>query len=183
MCGGSTSERSRLLTQGEAQEHNSPVSGGRLRRPDHASPEQVAGNDITIGSHVCSLGVLLFESRPERPYRPSSGRGEALKKHRRRRALRPSQAVQDPDKAHARADTPGKLCRDLKGDLDTIVVKTLSKAPRDRYPTADAFAQDLGRHSAASRCWHGRRAAGTVPGSSSCGTSWRSVWRQPYVGR
>ena len=42
--------------------------------------------------------------------------------------------------------TPGKLCRDLKGDLDTIVLKALSKAPRDRYPTADAFAQDIGRH-------------------------------------
>ena len=138
----------KLLTQGEAHETELTRIGGRLLTPDYASPEQVAGNVITTASDVYSLGVVLFELLTgERPYK--------LKRQTRRsleeaivagEPLRPSQAVQDSDKAHARATTPGKLCRDLRGDLDTIVVKTLSKAPRDRYPTADAFAQDIGRH-------------------------------------
>jgi serine/threonine-protein kinase len=34
----------------------------------------------------------------------------------------------------------------LQGDLDTIILKALQKNPRQRYATADAFAQDIERH-------------------------------------
>ena len=138
----------KLLTEGEAYETELTRVGGRVLTPDYASPEQVAGGVITTASDVYSLGVVLFELLTgERPYK--------LKRQTRwsleeaiitDTPLRPSQAVQDSDKAHARAATPRKLGRDLQGDLDTIILKALSKAPRDRYATADAFAQDIGRH-------------------------------------
>jgi serine/threonine-protein kinase len=38
-----------------------------------------------------------------------------------------------------------KLARSLKGDLDTIAMKALKKSPGERYPTANAFAEDTGR--------------------------------------
>jgi serine/threonine protein kinase len=138
----------KLLTKDEAQETELTRMGGRVLTPDYASPEQVAGNPITTASDLYSLGVNLFELLTgERPYqlRRQTRRGleEAILADEPRR---PSQAAQDPDKARARGATLKKLSRDLKGDLDTIVLKALSKAPQDRYPTADAFGQDIGRY-------------------------------------
>ena len=138
----------KLLTDGEAHETELTRAGGRLLTPDYASPEQIAGNAITTASDVYSLGVVLFELLTgERPYRvrrdtPLSLEEAVLSGD----PVRPSQAVVDPAKAHARGITPKKLARDLKGDLDTIVLKALSKTSRDRYLTADAFAQDLTRY-------------------------------------
>lgn len=138
----------KLLTEGEAHETEITRIGGRVLTPDYASPEQVAGNAITTASDVYSLGVVLFELLTgERPYKLKLQTGRCLEEAIvTDEPLRPSQAVQDPHKAHARGTTPKKLLRDLKGDLDTIVLTALSKAPRDRYPTVDAFAQDIGRY-------------------------------------
>src|SRR6185369_13898850 len=41
--------------------------------------------------------------------------------------------------------TKRKLCAMLEGDLDTIALKALKKRAADRYPTADAFREDLRR--------------------------------------
>ncbi len=138
----------KLLTEGEVQESEVTRVGGRMLTPDYASPEQVAGSGITTATDMYSLGVVLFELLTgERPYR--------LKTHTRRsqeeaiasdEPLRPSHAVKDVNKASSRAASPKRLCHDLKGDLDTIVLKALAKLPKDRYPTADAFAQDIGRY-------------------------------------
>jgi serine/threonine-protein kinase len=47
--------------------------------------------------------------------------------------------------ADARATTPKKLARLLRGELDNITFKTLRKLPAERYATANAFAEDIGR--------------------------------------
>jgi hypothetical protein len=59
---------------------------------------------------------------------------------------RPSQAVRDEVKSQARALSTKKLAAALKGDLDTIVMRALRNQPADRYPTADAVAQDIERY-------------------------------------
>jgi hypothetical protein len=41
---------------------------------------------------------------------------------------------------------PSEFRRDLSGDLETILLKALSKDPRLRYSTVDEFAADLRRH-------------------------------------
>jgi len=48
--------------------------------------------------------------------------------------------------AAARATTPQKLVRALRGDLDNILAKALKKLPAERYQTVTAFAGDLQRH-------------------------------------
>ena len=46
----------------------------------------------------------------------------------------------------ARATTARRLLRQLRGDLDAIVLKALEHNPRDRYRSAEALADDLQRY-------------------------------------
>jgi serine/threonine-protein kinase len=47
--------------------------------------------------------------------------------------------------AAARATTAKKLSRTLRGDLDTIAIKAMKKSPTERYPTVNAFGEDIER--------------------------------------
>ena len=40
----------------------------------------------------------------------------------------------------------GRFAKTLRGDLDNIVLKALKKAPEERYPSAEQFAEDLRRY-------------------------------------
>jgi serine/threonine-protein kinase len=121
--------------------------GERAMTREYASPEQVLGAPVSIASDVYSLGVVLYEllcgRSPYRPERPSA----ALLEHAILYAepLPPSRSGIDVAIAASRSTTPPALVRALAGDLDTIVLKALKKAPADRYATADALEQDLRR--------------------------------------
>jgi eukaryotic-like serine/threonine-protein kinase len=138
----------KLLTDGEARETELTRLGGRALTPDYASPEQIAGDPITIASDVYSLGIVLYELLcGSRPY---------LLKRESRQALeqailsvdpiKPSETAITEDAGRARSTTARKLAQTLQGDLDTIVLKAIKKDPAERYATADAFIQDLERY-------------------------------------
>ena len=52
----------------------------------------------------------------------------------------------EPAAATARDGTTEQLARQLRGDLDAIVLKALAKDPAQRYPSAAAMAEDLQRY-------------------------------------
>ena len=56
--------------------------------------------------------------------------------------------------------------RALKGDLDTIALKALSKPPQNRYATADAFAQDIERYLGGEAVLAQPETLGTAPENS-----------------
>jgi eukaryotic-like serine/threonine-protein kinase len=109
---------------------------GHALTPDYASPEQIAGTPIGTASDVYSLGVVLFELLTgERPYRLRRGTRAALEEAIVEAAVpRPSSVAAD-----------ARRRRVLRGDLDTIVLKALKKAPAERYASVTAFADDLRR--------------------------------------
>jgi eukaryotic-like serine/threonine-protein kinase len=120
---------------------------GRALTPGYASPEQVLGHPLTTATDVYSLGVVLYELvAGHRPYKVKGTSAAQLEE-----AIvnvdpaRPSTGI-DPDAAAARATNARRLGRILAGDLDTIVMKTLAKAPQDRYATVAEFADDLHRY-------------------------------------
>jgi eukaryotic-like serine/threonine-protein kinase len=51
-----------------------------------------------------------------------------------------------PPFPHIGAAEPQKLARQLKGDLDNIVLKALRKEPQRRYASVEQFSEDIRRH-------------------------------------
>jgi len=108
----------------------------RLLTPDFASPEQVRGDRVTTASDVYALGVVLYEVLSgRRPYRLKGGTAAQLE-----RAIL-ERDVQAPSTALAR-----DLRRQLRGDLDNVVLKALRKDPAERYATAAELADDVRRY-------------------------------------
>lgn len=138
----------KLLEEGEAQETDITRFGGRALTPDFASPEQLAGGVITTATDVYSLGILLYELLTgERPYKHQrDASGGMPQSFPAATPARPSQAAKEESKAAMRGATVKKLGAELRGDLDTIVLKAIQKEPQARYVTADSFAQDIERY-------------------------------------
>ncbi len=147
------------------------VPGLQLMTPEYASPEQVRGEPVTTASDVYSLGVLLYELLTgRRPYRLTSRAPSDIARvvcesvpERPSTAVTRSRQLASQDDILTGSDAPAvqthavatgrladagtqRLRRRLAGDLDTIVLKALSKEPSRRYASADQFSEDVRRH-------------------------------------
>lgn len=139
----------------------------RALTPEYASPEQIRGEPVTAASDVFSLGLLLFEMLTgRRPFTPAAGplgtiqavldtdpaRASATTgESPRNRSAGVAQQIESAPtgsaaRARARGTTPERLRRRLRGDLDTILDKTLRKEPHARYASAQALLDDVRHH-------------------------------------
>jgi len=105
---------------------NEEVSG----TPAYMAPEQAraGAQAITSATDVFGLGAILYELvTGEPPFRAESAR-ETLKLV-----------------AEGTVRRPRVLAPHLPADIEAIILKCLAKEPRDRYGSARALADDLGR--------------------------------------
>jgi eukaryotic-like serine/threonine-protein kinase len=136
------------LIAGQTDEPQLTSLYGRALTADYASPELLAGDPIDARSDVYSLGVVLYELLSGgRPYRLRSAASLGMLEQAIStvEVKRPSTQV-DPQAAAARSMNPGSLTRQLKGDLDAIVMKALAKDPAERYGSVAAMRDDLRLH-------------------------------------
>ena len=128
-------------------------TGVRAFTLHYAAPEQIRGEPVTTMTDVYSLGVVLYELLTDRkPYRlkreSDAAWEEAILLND---PLKPSQTVQRRIEGDTAEDVGQvaalrRRARVLSGDLDNIVLKTMSKKPEQRYPSAEALALDLRRY-------------------------------------
>ncbi len=127
--------------------------------PEYASPEQIRGEKITTASDIYSLGVLLYELLSgHRPFiSKDKSYDEVVKLVLTQEPLRPSSVVSnelslvrktDENKAETQREiqNPKSKIRNLKGDLDNIVLMSLRKEPERRYNSVQEFSDDIRRH-------------------------------------
>ncbi|MEO5623438.1 MAG: serine/threonine-protein kinase [Dokdonella sp.] len=108
--------------------------------PAYAAPEQLRGDPVTTATDVYSFGCLLYELLSgRRSSHPDDGTSqpEIQKVLEREHPEPPSKAAL---RSEGRAPVPP---RQLRGDLDTILLKALQREPERRYPTIEALARDL----------------------------------------
>ncbi|MBL8299249.1 MAG: serine/threonine protein kinase [Rhodanobacteraceae bacterium] len=102
--------------------------------PGYASPEQMAGEPVSVASDVYSLGLILFE----------------LVSGRKARIDADDRTVTQLSQGLRRAsDLAGEQCswrRELRGDIDAIIRRAAAQHPAARYASADALAADIERH-------------------------------------
>lgn len=103
--------------------------------PEYASPEQARGEAVTTASDVYSLGVLLYELLAgQRPYQIAErSHAEIVRVVTTTEPRRPS-------------TIEARFQRQLRGDLDTIVLKAMHKDAQRRYASVEAFSEDIRRH-------------------------------------
>ncbi len=119
----------------EASSEATVTLAGRAMTPGYASPEQLAGEPVTVQTDIYSLGVLLYELLTgRRPHAHAHSVADLLL------ALQdepPTASRHAPDRASRRA---------LRGSLDAVMAQCLQADPNCRYASADALAADIDRH-------------------------------------
>jgi serine/threonine-protein kinase len=128
-------------------------TGMYVLTPEFAAPEQVRGETISTTTDVYALGVLLYTLLTG--VRPYDVRGKSPAEIERiishTEPPKPSQTftqaqAQAEERASARGNVPDRLRRQLRGDLDAIVLEALRKEPERRYASAAALQADLERY-------------------------------------
>ena len=106
------------------------MSGDLLGTVRYMSPEQALAKRAVVDhrTDVYSLGVTLYELLTLRPAFTGADRHELLRQI----------AWEEPA-------APRRLNGAISADLETVVLKAMSKAPVDRYATAEELADDLRR--------------------------------------
>lgn len=128
----------KLVADSASEQTSLTQIGGLALTPDYASPEQITGSPIGVASDICSLGVVLYELLVgRRPYTlQRQSRGALEEAIVAVDVARPSEAAVEETVAQQRASDPARLQRQLKSELDTILLAALAKAPIQESPAA-----------------------------------------------
>jgi eukaryotic-like serine/threonine-protein kinase len=131
--------------------------GQFIGTPAYVSPEQVGleGHDVDTRADIYSLGCVLYELlsgrppfAPERLCSASASDTEGIICEED--PPRPSNVAGDlrtgGDSPASRGVDPARLKRQLRGELDWIVMKAIEKDPNRRYDSASALADDVERY-------------------------------------
>lgn len=125
----------------DADVSNATQTATQIMTRSYASPEQIKGEQVTTRSDVFSLAVVAYElltgfhpyphqSGLERDQNVVSGQFRTLKKQTgKTKAMYPELATIASDK--------------LSGDIENILHKALSAVAEQRYPSVEAFADDI----------------------------------------
>ena len=107
-------------------------TGMFVMTPDYASPEQIRGEPVSTATDVYSLGAILYEVL-------TGKRAHTLTRYDPAELqLQICETDPKPPSATGR--------RELRGDLDNIVLKALHREPSRRYRSVEQMSEDILRY-------------------------------------
>lgn len=110
----------------------------QLMTPEYASPEQINCKPLSTASDVYSLGILLYQLLTgKRPYSFSSRNPRHIQE------VVNGAIISRPSRT---GETDYQNTRNLRGDLDTIILKALARDQKQRYVDAGELLDDLERY-------------------------------------
>ncbi len=110
----------------------------------YSSPEQVRGEPVTTATDVYSLGLVLYELLAGRAAYEDDG-GPRYESERVICEEDPPTPSVTRRRAGGDVHGEGGARGEIPGDLDDIVMMAIRKRPGERYSSAEALAEDLGR--------------------------------------
>ena len=122
----------KILLPEFAPDATKTLAAARMLTPDYASPEQVTGELVSTATDIYSLGANLYELLA----------GTVPHKFGKATITEVERVIRDVDPPPPSAAGG----RDLKGDLDNIILKAIEKDPIRRYSSVEQFSEDLGRY-------------------------------------
>ncbi len=138
------------------EEYEATATQARIFTPEYASPEQLNGLPITTATDVYSLGVVLYELLSGT--RPFDSKGKSYQEIANlvltQEPIRPSLVIsvlrgtlktETLENKGQKTKHEGQI-RNLKGDLDNIILKSLRKEPERRYQSVPEFSEDIRRY-------------------------------------
>lgn len=128
-----TGERPRLtdfgIARGVVSSQRLTQTGALVGTPAYMAPEQITDETVDERTDVYSLGVILYEILTGRAPFEAKVVGELIGKI-----------------VHEEPERPSRIRPGVDAELEAICLKAIDKRPERRYPTAAAFAEDLGRY-------------------------------------
>lgn len=136
------------------QRHQPDITqaNARIMTPEYASPEQIKGRGVTTATDVYALGVLLYQLLTGhfpyditswRPYDIEKAICESLPDKPSTMVSKTREDVDPATIGSKRSTSPTKLRKQLRGDLDNIVLVAMRKEPERRYATVSQFQTDI----------------------------------------
>ncbi len=139
----------RLLREEEGLDQLPQTQGGMMAlTPDYASPEQMRGLPVAPAADIYALGVIASELVSG--HRPFVLDGALFMEMQRivceQPPPPPSTLVRDADAVRFGERSVQRVRKQLRGDVDAIVLQALRKEPERRYGSIEALGADLRRH-------------------------------------
>lgn len=126
--------------------------GQKFWTPQYAAPEQVTGEPVTTSTDIYALGVLLHKLFTG-TY-PLDFEGKSLAEIEKTiKEISPSSPSQSFSRlsaakksAELRKANVSEIIKQLKGDLDALVLKAIRKEPEYRYASISQLIEDIERY-------------------------------------